>query len=141
VADIVKKVDRMIPPLERTLIFDQTEVAKDDVIMIRESLGRPARSVVIEATNEVKVAFNVYHTVYPPRQQPVSGVDGVVNTIDALMYTDHMPNLARGVTMDRSDTVAGIWVEASSSFEMDGSFPTIDMKLLEVSGVFRIIVT
>ena len=141
-ADIVKKVDRLIPPLERTQLFDQNDAGKDDVIMVRESLGRPARSVVIEATAPVKVAFNVYHWVYPRRQTPVSGVEGSPrNVMDSLMYTDHLPNLARGVRMDRSDAVAGIWIDASETFEMDGSYPTSDIKLLEASGVFSILLT
>jgi len=137
VADIVKKIDRLIPPTERTMLFDQTEISEGDILMVRESMGRPARSVVIDAVAELNVSFNVYHTVFPNRQGPASGI----NMADPLMHTDHLPNLAQGIRMDRSVTVAGIWIEAGESFEMDGSFATRDIKFNAVSGNFTVLLT
>ena len=127
-ADVVKKVNRAIPPTERTLTITEADASAGDVILVAESMGRPARKVLIEAEDVMSVRFNVYHKVYPRRD----GRD--------LMTTAHLPNLALGGTI-KDDTMALIELEADETFELDGSFPTSDIELVTCSGNFILTLT
>ena len=126
-ADITKLVNRIIPPNERTQAFSQVDASEGDVLLVRSSLGRPAKKVLIETTATLAVRFNVYHKVYPRRD----GRD--------LMDTDHLNNLALGGTI-KDSTGALITLEADETFEMDGSYPVEDIELVAVSGNFVITV-
>lgn len=127
-ADVIKKVNRAIPPQERTLTITEADASAGDVVMIADSMGRPAKKVLIEAEAEMSVRFNVYHKVYPNRD----GRD--------LMTTAHLPNLALGGTI-KDDTMALIELEADETFEMDGGFPASDMELVTCSGNFTLTCT
>jgi hypothetical protein len=56
------------------LIFTEADgaggnpAAEGDIIMVRDSLGRPATHVSITATSGLSVAFNVVRTIYPRRK-------------------------------------------------------------------------
>lgn len=124
-ADVTKPVNRIIPPNQRTQIFTDADAGAGDVILVKESLGRPAKKVLIETTANLSLRFNVYHKVYPQRD----GRD--------LMDTAHLPNLTLGGTV-KDDTGALISLEADETFEMDGSYAVNDIELVTVSGNFAI---
>lgn len=124
-ADIVKKVNRAVPPQARTLTIRETDAGEGDVIMVQESMGRPAKKILIEAEDEMSVRFNVYHKVFPNRD----GID--------FMSTAHLPNLALGGTI-KDDTSGLIQLAADETFEMDDGFPTSDIELVTCSGNFCI---
>ena len=126
-SDITKKVDRGVPPATRTQNFTQADASEGDILMVQDSLGRPAKKVFIETTATMQVRFNVYHKVYPLRD----GRD--------LMDTAHLPNLTGGGLV-KDSTGAIISLEADESFEIDGSFPVNDIELVTVSGNFDILV-
>lgn len=125
-ADITKKVDRGIPPTTRTQNFTQNDAVEGDILMIRESLGRPARKVLIEADADMAVRFNVYRKIYPFRD----GRD--------LTNTDHLPLLLSGVQI-QSDEGALISLASDETFEME-SLPISDIELVTISGSFDILV-
>jgi len=124
-ADVTKLVNRGVPAAQRTQVFTQADAGEGDVILVRDSLGRPAKKVLIETTANLSLRFNVYHMVYPQRD----GRD--------LMDTGHLPNLALGGRV-KDDTTAIISLEADETFEMDGSYSVEDIELLTVSGNFTI---
>lgn len=125
--DITKKVNRLVPPTERTQVFTEADASAGDVLLVTESLGHAAKKVLIETTANLSLRFNVYHKVYPQRD----GRD--------LAHTSHLSNLALGGTI-KDDTGAIVSLEADETFEMDGSYPTSDIELVTVSGNFTITV-
>ena len=126
--DITKLVDRAIPPTERTQSFTESDASAGDVLLVKESLGRPARRVNIESDGGMSVRFNVYHTIFPERE----GND--------LMHTKGMPNLSQGQTIKLA-TAARVTLGVGEIWEMDGDFPTSDIELVTASGNWEIIVS
>ena len=63
-ADVVKLVNRGVPPLERTQTFDQADAGAGDVILVKDSLGKTAKNLVIEAVGAMTIRLNVYQMVY-----------------------------------------------------------------------------
>lgn len=122
-ADIVKKVSRTLPSNERLLKITETDAGAGDVIMVRESLGRTAANVLIDATAAITVRFNVYHTVFPASQTPYGS-----------------PNLGAGQRiMDESN--ATVELEAGEAFEASGDFPISDIQIVSGGTDFEIFLT
>ncbi len=125
--DIVKKVNRGVPPQERTLTISGADVSTGDVFMVEESMGRAAKKVFVDAGDYIAMRFNVYHMVYPQRD----GRD--------LMTTAHLPNLALGGRI-KDSTTALVELAPDETFELDGT-PVSDIEFQTVSGNFTIILT
>lgn len=122
-ADIVKKVSRTLPISERILKVTEADATAGDVIMVRESLGRPADNILIDATAAITIRFNVYHTVYPASQTPYGA-----------------PNLGAGVRVI-DDTTALVELEAGEAFEASGDFPIVDIQIISGGTDFEIFLT
>ena len=124
---ITKKVDRAIPPNQRTQTFAFVDgISEGDVLMVADSLGHPAKIVEIESTGGMQVRLNVYHTIYPRR-------DG-----NDLMFTSQMPNLALGQEI-KTTSNARIYIDAGSTLTLDDGLPISDIELLTVTGNFSIL--
>jgi hypothetical protein len=128
---ITNKIDRLIPTLERTILFDQDDAVAGDILMVEDSLGRPGRHVNIDvdAGGSLTVDFNVLQTVFPNREFDTS-----------LMYTAQMPNVSLGQEVTVSG-VASIAVGASESWSQDNEFPVKSIKILSESGDWEILVS
>lgn len=129
-SDVVKKVARLVPPNERSQVFDQTEVSAGDIILVKESLGKPASRVLIEAVGAMTLRFNVYHTVYASRQP---GEDHWA------YWSGEIRNLARGTQVENNEGVTHS-VAANSTFELQDDIPVSDIKVLTAGGNFIITV-
>ena len=127
--DIVKKVNPGVPANERTQRFTNADAGSGDVLMLKDSLGKPATRVIIEATDEVVFRMNVYQTVFPQRTLLEDDFNqfnlGVVNLTSGVQYLD--------------ETGALIPLGASESIEFDDDLPVSDIQLVTVSGVFEVI--
>ena len=123
--DVVKHVDRGVPPTERMLTFTQADGGTGDVFMVSESLGGPATRVSIDATAAITVRFNVYRNIYPKRL----GND--------LMHTDHLPNLALGERV-KDNEAAEVVLGIGETFNNDGEFPVRDVEVVSAAGDFEI---
>ena len=121
-ADITKKVDRAINSNLRAQTFTEADASQGDVILVKASLGRPARTVTIETSAGMSVKFNVYRDVYQAR-----GYEG------DLMYTAHMPNLTSGGPV-KGDSAALESIDAGDVFELNKELPVNDIELVTVSG-------
>lgn len=125
-SDITKPVDRRIPVAERTQSFTEADATTGDILMIEDSLGRPANVLTIESAGGMAFRVNVYQMVAPPRE----GND--------LMFTAGMPNLALAQRV-KTDTQALIELEPDETFVLDDELVIRDMELVTVSGTFEII--
>jgi hypothetical protein len=77
-AKIVKKVDRIIPSAQRTQTFTQADMSSGDIIDIKTTLGRPAKSAQLthSASGGLSLKRNVLHKLYPTRLvDPHSGIE------------------------------------------------------------------
>lgn len=128
-ADIVKKVNPGVPANERTQRFDHSDAGSGDVLMLHESLGKPATRVTIEATDEMFIRLNVYQTMYPLR---------TLLEDDFNQFNLGVVNLTSGITY-KDDTVALIPLDAGSILELDDDLPVSDIELVTVSGIFEVI--
>ena len=126
-ADKVKQVDRGIPPVSRYHTFSSADAGTGDVLMIKESLGKSAGQVTIECYDaDMRVRFNVYHTVFPRRPNP-----------DAFITTQHLPNVGSGLQY-KDESMGFVDIEASTTFTFDGTLPIDTIELVTVSGQFDI---
>jgi len=128
-ADIIKKVDRGVPTLQRTQNFTNTDASAGDILKVQESLGRTAKHVVIEATGAMTVRFNLVRTIYPNRTK---------EEYDCL-YPETYKNLALGQTVEDT-TGALVSIGAGESFELDNDLPVKDIKIVTAAGAFDIFV-
>jgi hypothetical protein len=72
-ADLIKVINRALPPNERYLQYVNTEVANADVIRVYESLGRAADTMTITIVGDglaLKVKINSRVVVAPRRKYP-----------------------------------------------------------------------
>tara|TARA_Y100000310_G_C20637956_1_gene792272 strand:- start:654 stop:1052 length:399 start_codon:yes stop_codon:yes gene_type:complete len=121
-ADKVKKVDRGVPSAERTQSFTQADAGAGDILKIENSLGKPAKHIVIENTagaGSMTVRFNVIRTIYPNRTK---------EDYDCL-YPEIYKNLALGQTVEDT-TGALVTIGAGETFELDNDLPVKDIKLV-----------
>jgi hypothetical protein len=126
-ADVIKRVSRGLPPRQRLQIFDQTDAGAGDVILVKDSLAKPASRVTIESVGGMTIRFNVYQTVFPQRQAG----DG--------QYSDQFggANVSQGV--QHKDTSMGIVTIASGgTLELNDDMPINDIEIVSVTGDFTI---
>jgi hypothetical protein len=126
-ADIVKKVDRNIPSPYRTQNFTSEEASTGDVLMVLESLGRPARRMTVECEGgDMRIRLNVYHMVYPR-----------IPDREGLMNVSHLPYLTSGLRYKDAST-AFVDIEAGSVYEFSDDVAIQDVEILVASGTFDI---
>lgn len=124
-SEISKPVDRNLPSPYRTVSFTQEDCSADDILLIKESLGRPAKNCTIEVDDTgdgMSVRFNVKRTVYPriPRRE-------------GFMYVSHLPYLVSGVDYTDS-SVALVNIEAGSTYEWETGPAIQDVEIVSASG-------
>jgi len=129
-SDVTKKVARLVPSNERSQVFDQSEVSAGDVILVKESLGKPASRVLIEAVGAMTVRFNVYHVVYASRGP---GDDHWSR------WSGETRNLSQATTVKDNEGVTHP-VAANSTFELQDDIPVSDIEVLTAAGDFTITV-
>lgn len=129
-ADITKLVDRGIPANQRSQIFTQADGGTGDVLLIKESLGRHAQQLTIEADGDMSIRINVYRVVFPQRKTG----EGFTQ------WWPGLDNVAAGVQV-KDDTNALIPIAAGETFELNSEMPITDIELVTVSGDFTAIVT
>jgi hypothetical protein len=126
---ITKKVNRAIPVTQRSQVFTQVDATTGDILMVQDSLGKPARSVQIQAGATMNVRFNVVQTVFPPRDTGMGGFP----------YGDLSKNTAAGVEVI-DDSARVLTIGASETFTLDNDLAVQDIQLVAVSGTFEIFV-
>lgn len=122
-ADVTKKVDRNVPVSERAVYFDQTDGGTGDVLMIKDSLGKAASRVLIEAAATLQVRLNVYHTIFPMRETN-DGFPGEKNV-----------SLGQQI---KDNTGATFTIAADESLEFDKDIPVSDIEIISAAGSFTI---
>ena len=122
-----KRVDRNLPSPYRSVNFTNADAVEGDILLIKESLGRPALNCTIECGGfDMEVRFNVKRTIYPP-----------VPIREGRVFGDHLPYLVSGE--DYLDTtVASISIEAGTVYEWETGPAIQDIELVTVSGNFDI---
>ena len=114
-----------MPSPYRSVSFTEADASAGDILMIRDSLGRPATNCTIECDSTgdgMSVRFNVQRTIYPRIPQR-----------EGFMYVDHLPYLPSGV--DYVDTtVALVTIEAGSAYEWETGPAIRDVQLVSASG-------
>ena len=129
-ANITKKVDRGVPPGERSQSFTQADIDDEgDILKIQDSLGKAATHVVIAATAAMTVRFNVQRTIFPEKTHA---------EYDCL-YPGQYQNLAAGVDVE-DDTGALVSLVAGESFTLDNDLSIKDIKIVSADGAFSIFV-
>lgn len=128
-ANITKKVDRGVPPGERSQSFTQAEVSAADIIKVQDSLGKAATHVVIEAVAAMTVRFNVQRTIFPEKTHA---------EYDCL-YPGQYQNLAAGIDVE-DDTGALVSLAAGESFTLDNDLSIKDIKIVSAAGNFTVFV-
>jgi hypothetical protein len=129
-SDITKVVNQNVPPALRSVNFHNEDAGEGDILLVRDSLGRDAQNVTIKCTvADMRIRFNVYHTVFPPRT-------GVAASGD-LMYTSHMANLTSGEQI-QDTSVAFVDISAGETYEWETGPLVRDIELVTVSGFFDI---
>ncbi len=131
-ADVIKKVDRGIAPTERTQNFTQADASAGDLILVQDSLGKPAKTMIIDAVAAMSVRFNVRRTIFPP--PPFS--DGIT---DGGLATQREFNLSDPRVVE-DDTGALVTIGAGESFSLDNDIPVRDIKVVSAAGSFDIFV-
>ena len=129
-ADVIKKVDRLVPTNERSQVFKSTDGGAGTVFLIEDSLGRPARRVLIEAAAAMTIRFNVYQMVYGTRKY----TDDHWN-----QWNGEIRNLAQGTRIKDNTTVIHA-IAADATFEIDGDIPVKDIEIVTAAGTFTITV-
>ena len=124
-SQITKPTDANVSPLGRFQVFTQADANQGDILMILASLGKTAQEIIVMPSNAMTIRVNVIQTVAPTR----AGND--------LMFTNHLPNLARSVTYV-SQTATPIPVPAGGELHL--SMPIQDIELTSFTGNWTIIV-
>ncbi len=127
-ANIVKKVDRNIPPQMRTQTFTEADATNSDIILVRDSLGKPASHVQIEAAADLTIRLNVRHIVYPRR--------GLNSGLADMQLVG--PNTAQGREyIDRSQST--LFVAAGDTLTFDQDVAIEDIEIVTAVGAYTII--
>jgi len=127
-ADIVKFVNRGIAPTMRTVNFTQADAGDGDTLMIRDSLGHDAHTLVIEAAATMLIRFNTRYKVYPHRGSPEMFDMNQIN----------VPDLAREENLIDLTSPAAVTLEANETFTLKDDIPIRDIYIATVSGNFDI---
>lgn len=127
-AKITKRCDRGVDPLQRSQSFTQADAGAGDILMIADSLGKPAKHLTVDATAAVTLRINVLRTVYPA--QPDAG--GAIQN----------PRLDLENPQEVEDTSGALFdLSAGETLILDNEMPVTDLKLVTVGGNFEIYVT
>lgn len=127
-ADVTKKGDRGIPKNERSVSFTQADASAGDILMVRDSMGKPGTKVRIESAGGMSVRFNVYRTIAPLRKTG-DGLSGAIHG-----FTE---NLALSQTI-KDDTNAVFTIPSSGTLELDDDMPVSDIEIVAASGNFTV---
>ena len=128
-SNITKFVDRGISPTARSQVFTQADATTGDILLVADSLGRPASTLQLSSVGGMTIRMNVLRTVFPPA--PMNGLQSP-GQFEGL-------NLKLGVSVeDTSQTVQTI--AANGTFTLDKAIPISDIKIVSVTGNFNIYV-
>lgn len=128
-SQITKLVNRAVPVQSRSQVFTDSDAVAGDILLVQDSLGKPAKTVQIQAGAILTVRFNVLHTVFPPRDTGLNGFP----------FGDLSVNTAAGVQIeDTSQSVVSLG--AGETFSLDNDLSVQDIKIVTTSGTFEIFV-
>jgi hypothetical protein len=126
-SNITKKVDRGIAETQRSQVFTQADASAGDILLVQDSLGKPAKTVHIDAVAAMTVRFNVLRTIYP--YLPDAG--GAIQ--------NPRFDLANGQSVeDTSQAVLSI--AAGETFSLDNNIAVTDIKIVTAAGSFEVFV-
>lgn len=131
-ADVVKQIDRALPPQQRYVVFSNTELSTGDVIRVFDSLGRPADSVTIECSSgsDLEVRVNSRVKIYPIRQYPSEHPYGWAETGEPVVADPREFNSGVGKIKVGSATSA-------ISYQLN-DVPVTDLEVTFTTGTFTI---
>lgn len=124
-AEKTKTLDRNLPSPYRSVNWTEADSDEGDILLVKDSLGRPARNCTIEVDDTgdgMSVRFNVKRKVYPriPRRE-------------GLMYVSHLPYLVSGQDYT-ADDVAVVNIEAGSTYTWETGPAVSDVQIVTASG-------
>lgn len=126
-AKVVKRVDRGIAATQSSQVFTQADAGAGDIILVQDSLYKPAQVVHIESVGGMTVRFNVLRTVYPA--WPEAG--GAIQ--------NPRLDLANGQEVEDTSQ-AVLTIAANETFSLDHDIAVSDIKIVSVAGNFEIYV-
>jgi hypothetical protein len=110
-------------------VFTQADAGSGDILMVKDSLGRPAKKVSIDATADVTVKFNTVHSLYPLRQPG----DGFSEPDTGYR---HLGNAQEYIASGEIDSYV---LTAGETLDLDGDFPVEDIMLVSGATDFTIL--
>jgi len=126
-AKITKRCDRGVASLQRSQSFTQADAGAGDILMIKDSLGKPAKHVTVDATAAMTLRINVLYKVFPA--WPEAG--GAIQN----------PKLDLANGQEVEDTSGALFdLAAGDTLSLDNEMPVTDIKLVSVAGNFEIYV-
>jgi hypothetical protein len=131
-ADVIKSVDRGIPATERSQTFSESDAGAGDLILVQDSLGKPAKTMTIDAAAAMTVRFNVRRVIFP-RPDLNDGFSNSPNG-DIRRFNLSKPQVVEDTTM------ALVSIGAGESFALDNDMPVRDIKIESAAGAFDIFV-
>lgn len=123
-ANITKAIDRLVPVQERCQVFTGSDAVQGDILLIRGSLGKSARQMVLNNTSigDMSLRFNVRHIQYPSRG-PNTGLHWNQGMRNVSLPTDVI-----------IESMTPVVVEAGTSFSLQNDIPVNDIQLVGASG-------
>ena len=128
-SQITKKVDRGVTAAHRTQVFTQADASAGDILLIQTSLGKPARTISIQAVGAMTVRFNVLRTIYPNRDSNAWNSP----------YGPMTKNLALGEEVEDT-TQSVLTIDANTTFSLQNEIPVQDIKIVSAAGNWEIFV-
>lgn len=126
-SDITKKANPNISRNQRSQRFDLNDADEGDVILVKESIGHPAKHVTITCDDAFGFRFNVYKTVFPERTHTSGPFNG---------FWDGLKNLTSGVqVLDEQN--AELYIN-NETIAFHNDIPVSDIQILMVSGNWTI---
>lgn len=129
-SDVTKTVDRGISANERTQNFTQVDAGAGDILLIKASLGRPARTLQVESVGGMTFRMNTRRTIFPLRTL----ADGLADNYDNVPQQLALPQVINDTTG------ALVTLAAGETFNLDAELPVSDISIITVSGNFDIFV-
>lgn len=129
-ANVTKHVDRNVPVQSRTQTFTQADASVSDVVLVKDSLGKAANHVQIEAVAAMSVRLNVRQIVYPRRNVNNGLADmGILGR-----------NVSQGREyLDRSqDPIA---IGTGETLTLDQDLAVEDIEIVSAAGDWNILVS
>lgn len=128
-SNITKKVDGTVPVTQRTQVFTDADANPGDILLVKDSLGKSAKLVQIQADDTMVLSFNVLHTIYPPRDTGRGG------------YPFGQAGGNLDLSAGQTYTVAGapqLTLAANETYTFDNDLPINDIQIIVASGTFEI---